>query len=322
MHKLIAPEPDRVAIAEVEVPVIAPDEVLVRGVRSLISPGSELNRVRRLPGDTDDKWPNHDLGYAMCGEVVEIGAAVTRFAVGDRVMTMGHHQQFVASCTQPGVVKGTVHLPEGLSWDEAPFMVWGRSCANWTMKADLRLGETVAVMGLGLVGLLMAMWVRLRGPRLVIGLDLHDLRLDLGRQAGCDEVVKAEGDAAIQAVKDLTGGGADCTIHCVSGAAVQSFELSQQITGTGGRVLMLGIHSEPLTILRHEFLHKDLLGGGTDYDMDHKWWEIGGELLRQGRLPVLDIVTHNVPYTEAPAIYDLLNRRPHEAGAVLVRWDG
>ena len=149
MHKLISPQPDKVAIAEVDAPSIQPDEVLVRAVRSLISPGSELNRVRRLPGDTDDKWPNHDLGYAMCGEVVELGADVEGFAIGDRVMTMGHHQQFVASSTQPGVTRGTVHLPDELSWDEAPFMIWSRSCANWTMKADIALGETVAIMALG-----------------------------------------------------------------------------------------------------------------------------------------------------------------------------
>ena len=321
MHKLISPEPDRVAVAELEVPAIERDEVLVKAVRSLISPGSELNRVRRLPGDTDDKWPNHDLGYAMCGEVVELGADVEGFAVGDRVMTMGHHQQFVASSTQPGVTKGTVHLPDELSWDEAPFMIWSRSCANWTMKADIALGETVAIMGLGLVGLLMAMWVRLRGPRRVIGLDLHDLRLDLGLKAGCDEVIRADREDVVQAVNEATDGGAHCTIHCVAGAAVESFELTQRITRGGGRVLNIGHHSKPLTILFREFLGKDLLGGGTDYDRDHKWWHIGADFLAQGRLPVLDIVTHNVPYTGAPAIYDVLNFRPHEAGAVLLWWD-
>ncbi len=88
MRKLIVAEPGKVVVAEVEAPTIGPDEVLVRAVRSLVSPGSELNRVRRLPDDPEDKWPNHDLGYAMCGEVLEVGPTVEHLCVGDRVLTM------------------------------------------------------------------------------------------------------------------------------------------------------------------------------------------------------------------------------------------
>jgi threonine dehydrogenase-like Zn-dependent dehydrogenase len=322
MHKLIAPEPDCVVVAEVDPPEIGPRDVLVRSVRSLISPGSELNRVRRLPGDTDDKWPNHDLGYAVCGEVVEVGAEVEGFHVGDRVATMQQHQQLVASSTEAGVLKPTIKVPDGITWDQAPFILWGRSCWNWTMKADIKPGETVAVMGLGLVGLLMTMWARLRGPARVIGIDLHPLRLDLARRAGADEVIHAGECDAVQAVLELTSGrGADCTLHCAAGAAVKAFEDSQRLTRHQGRVVLIGIHSAPLTVLRGEFLWKDLLGGCTDYDMDHSLFLAGAELIAQKRLPVLDIVTHNVPYTDAPAIYDLLDFRPGEAGAVLLKWD-
>ena len=322
MHKLIAPEPDKVIVADVDPPAIGPDEVLVRSVRSLISPGSELNRVRRLPGDTDDKWPNHDLGYAICGEVVDVGERVEGFAVGDRVATMQHHQQLVASPVQPDSLKPTLKIPDGISWDEAPFILWGRSCWNWTMKAHIAPGETVAVMGLGPVGLLMTMWARLRGPARIIGLDRYPLRLDLGRRVGADEVVNASDCDAVQAVLDLTRGrGADCTLHCAAGAAVKAFEDSQRMTRTQGRVVLIGIHSEPLTILRGEFLWKDLLGGCTDYNMDESLFMAGADLIAQKRLPVMDIVTHNVPYTDAPAIYDLLNHRQGEAGAVLLRWD-
>jgi len=77
MKKLIAAAPDQVVVADVPMPEMGPQDVLIRGVRSLISPGSELNRVRRLPGDEDSKWPNHDLGYAMAGVTEKIGADVT-----------------------------------------------------------------------------------------------------------------------------------------------------------------------------------------------------------------------------------------------------
>lgn len=322
MHKLIASAPDTVIVVDVDPPVIEPYQVLVRSVRSLVSPGSELNRVRRLPGDTDDNWPNHDLGYATCGEVVEVGADVEGLAVGDRVATMGHHQQLVASPTPPPGVRPTMKIPDGITWDQSPFILWGRSCYNWTMKADIKPGETVVVMGLGLVGLLMTMWARLRGPARLVGIDLHDSRLELARRAGADEVINASDRSSIEAVKDLTGGtGADCVLHCAAGPHVEAFEHSQQMTRSGGRIVLIGIHSRPLNVLRGEFLWKDLLGGCTDYDMDHSLFMTGAELILAGKLPVMGIVTHNAPYTEAPELYDLLNHCEHESGAVLLRWD-
>jgi threonine dehydrogenase-like Zn-dependent dehydrogenase len=309
-------------VAEVEAPQPGPREVLIRSVRSLVSPGSELNRVRRLPGDSDDKWPNHDLGYAMTGVIEAVGSEVSNWQVGDRVATMQHHQQYVVSPTEGDPTREPIPIPDDLDWDHAPFIIWGRSCYNWTMKADIRLGETVAVVGLGLVGLLMTMWAKLRGPAKVIGLDLEESRLELGRRAGCDGVINTSTGDPVEAMRELTGGAmADCTLHCAAGPHVEAFELSQRITRRQGRVVLIGIHSRPLTILTHEFIWKDLLGGCADYDMSHDLFLEGARLLQAGRLPVMEIVTHNVPYTQAPEIYDMLSFRPQEAGAVLLRWD-
>jgi len=322
LKKLIAEAPDRVAIAEVPMPQMGPREVLIRGVRSLISPGSELNRVRRLPGDADDKWPNHDLGYDMAGEIVEIGAAVTEWQVGQRVVTMQHHQEYVVAPAADDTIRQPKLIPDGVSWDDAPFIAWGCSCYNWTMKAGLKPGEHVAIVGLGLVGLLMAMWARLRGPEQIIGLDLEQSRLDLAAAIGVETLIHTAAGDPVEAVRAATDGRmADCTLHCAAGPHVEAFELSQRITRQGGRVVLISIHSRPLTVLTHEFLHKDLLGGGTDYQYDARLYDVGARLIAGGKLPVSRIVTHNVPYTAGPEIYDMLNFRPQEAGAVLLRWD-
>lgn len=321
MKKLISPEPDKVAVVDVPMPEVGPRDVLIRSVRSLISPGSELNRVRKLPGDKDDKWPNHDLGYAMTGEIVEVGAQVTEWQVGQRVATMQHHQEYVVSPVEGNPTREPIAIPDGIGWDDAPFIIWGRSCYNWTMKADIKIGETVAVMGLGLVGLLMTMWARLRGPHRIIGLDLSQSRLDLAQRVGATDVVNCSQAEAVEAVRALTAGKlADCTLHCAAGPHVEAFETSQRITRHQGRVVLIGIHSRPLTILNHEFLWKDLLGGCTDYDMSNSLFLEAAKLIQTGKLPVQDIVTHRVPYTQAPEIYDMLNFRSDEAGAVLLEW--
>ncbi|MCD6360825.1 MAG: zinc-binding dehydrogenase [Armatimonadetes bacterium] len=320
MKKLIAPEPNVVAVEDVPVPEMGPDDVLVRSVRSLISPGSELKRIAPVEGQTNQTWPNPDLGYAICGVVIDRGRNVTRFDIGDRVATMQNHQELVISPSEPGPVRPTIRIPDPVSWDDAPFILWGRSCWNWIRKADIQIGETVAVVGLGLVGLLMTMWAQLRGPARIIGLDLHDTRLDMAQRIGADDVVNPLTTDAVQAVRDLTSGGADVVFHCVSGDAVQSFELTQQITRAGGRVVLLGHHSRPLTILFREFTGKDLLGGNTDYDYDNRYFELGADLIARGRLPVGEIVTHNVHFAEASGIYEMLRTRPHEAAGVLLRW--
>ena len=324
MKKLIAESPGRVVVAEVEDPRPKPDEVLVRGVRSLLSPGSELKRVCHSHAGPGAKWPNHNLGYAMSGEIIEVGEEVSRFKVGDRVATLGNHQQLVASPAGEDRLStyATIAIPDDIPWDVAPFAIWGRSCYNWTKRANLEIGESVAVVGLGLVGLLMAMWSKARGAGPVIGVDLFETRLELGRKIGMDHVVNASDTDAVQIVMELTGGrGADATLHCVSGPSVKSFESSQRMTRAGGRVVLIGHHSQPLTILRHEFTGKDLLGSSVNYDRDHRLFYEGIKLLQAGRLPVQETVTHNVPFTEAPAIYDMLIERPQEAGAVLLRWD-
>ena len=324
MKKLIAEAPDRVVVAEAEDLRPKPDEVLVRAVRSLLSPGSELKRVCRSHASPGATWPNRDLGYALCGEVVEVGSEVSRFKVGDRVATMGNHQELVVSAAgeEDLSIPVTIPIPDDIAWDTAPFILWGRSCYNWTKRADLEIGESVAVVGLGLVGLLMAMWSSARGACPIIGIDLFESRLELGRKIGMDHLINAAETDPVQAVHDVTDGRmADATLHCVSGPSVKSFETSQRITRSGGRIVLIGHHSQPLTILRHEFTGKDLLGSSVEYDRSHRLFYEGIKLLQAGRLPVGEIVTHNEPFTDAPGIYDMLIERPQEAGAVLLRWD-
>ena len=321
MKKLVAVEPDRVEVVEVETPRPADDQVLVRGVRSLLSPGSELKRVRPWDSYGADRWPNYDLGYAMTGVVEEVGSQVVGVEPGDRVMTSGHHQQFVLAGGPLVLPDPVTPLPDDMDWDIAPFTLWSRSCINWVSRAAIRHHESVVVVGCGLVGLLMIMWSRLSNPRQIIAIDLFERRRGLAGRVGADTVLDPAEVDVIEAVKELTDGGAEVTLHCVGGMGGKAFETTQEVTRQGGRAVLIGHHSDNLTILPRNFSGKDLLGAGVGYNRDPRLFLDGVKLISEGKLPVGEIVTHKVPYTEGPKIYDMLINSPDDSGAILLEWD-
>ncbi len=320
MKKLVAVQADKVELLEVKTPRPAEDEILVRGVRSLLSPGSELKRIRAWPSHNRG-WPNHDLGYAMTGIVEEIGSKVQGLKLGDHVMTSGHHQQFVVTNGPLVTPNPAIPLPKDMDWDIAPFTLWGRSCINWMNRASIQHNESVVVVGNGLVGLLMVMWSRLSNPRQIIAIDLFDRRRQLAAKIGADTVLDPSKIDVVEAVNELTKGGAEVTLHCVGGTGGKAFETSQQVTRNGGRVVLIGHHADNLTIFPREFTGKDLLGANVGYNNDPNLYLDGIRQITSGKLPVDKIVTHNEPYTKAPKIYDMLINSPDDSGAILLKWD-
>ena len=321
MKKLIADAPDHVIVADVDMPEMQDDEILLRAVRSLISPGSELKRVRPSTARGSTEWPNYDLGYALAGVVEEVGSKVDNFVPGDRAVVMRNHQEFATSKASMTDDFPALPIPATMDWDLAPFCIWGRSCLNWMRRADIQLHESVAVVGCGLVGLLMVMHARLVNPLKLIAVDRVASRLDLARRSGADIVVNGAAEDAVAKVAELTDGGADVTLHCGGGGAVKAFEDSQQLTRRGGQVVLIGHHMESLTALPYQFTNKDLLGANVGYDNNPKLFLDGISLLERGRLPMKEIITHKVPYTEGPAIYDMLINNPADSAGILFEWD-
>jgi threonine dehydrogenase-like Zn-dependent dehydrogenase len=233
---------------------------------------------------------------------------------------MRNHQEFVTAKASMSDNFPALPLPESVDWDLAPFCIWGRSCINWSRRANVQLDENVAIVGCGLVGLLMTMFTRLQNPKSIIAVDLVPERRELALRCGADYVAGGE-DNHVEKVLELSRGGADVTLHCVGGAAVRSFETSQRITRSGGRTILIGHHMEALTVLPGQYTGKDLLGANVGYDYNPGLFLDGIRLIEQGKLPMKEIITHNVPYTEGPAIYDMLINDPGQSVGVLFRWD-
>ena len=174
-----------VQMVEVEQPEPGPDQMLIEVKRSLISRGSELfwRYVR------EEAVSPEMMGYSDAGEVVGVGANIQDFAVGQRVMANTPHAQYViAGETERS--RRAFPLPDELSYETATFLPLATSSVMWMRSSPIEPGQTVVVLGQGIVGALCAQIVWERDPGCVIVVDAQPLRCDIARKLGhekCDQ---------------------------------------------------------------------------------------------------------------------------------------
>ena len=196
-------------LAEIPSPKVKSGQVLIQTTRSLVSLGTErmlvefgkaslIQKARQQPDKvkmvldkikTEGLMPTIEtvfnkleqplpLGYCNVGKVVAVGKGVIDFKVGDRVASNGQHAEFV-SVPQNLVA----HIPENISDEEAAFTVIGSIGLQGIRLVNPTMGETVVVIGLGLIGLLTAEMLVANGCK-VIGYDLDDTKVEIAKTKG------------------------------------------------------------------------------------------------------------------------------------------
>src|SRR5205807_1176246 len=226
-------------LAEVPAPSAGPSQLLIHTTASLVSAGTErmlvefgkanwVNKARQQPDKVRmvlDKVRADGLvatveavqskldrplalGYCNVGRVVELGAGVEGFRVGDRVVSNGKHAELV--CVPKNLV---ACIPDSVSDELAAFTVLAAIGLQGMRLANPTLGECVVVSGLGLIGLLMVVVLRAQGCR-VLGVDLDANRLSLARQFGAEWVVNSgTGEDVLAAAQTFSRGrGVDAVI--------------------------------------------------------------------------------------------------------------
>lgn len=193
-----------------------------------------LNKVReRLDALTP-------LGYSLAGIVEEVGAGVDEIAPGDRVACAGEaiacHAEFVS------VPRNLcVPIPDNVDSKDAAFTTVGAIAMNGVRQASVSLGDTVVVIGLGLVGLLGVQILKAAGCR-VIGIDLDPHKIELARQCGADVVARRDDPALEDTIDFVTGGiGADAVYIAASTQSTDPMDLAGRITRDRGRVVVVGM---------------------------------------------------------------------------------
>ena len=334
---LILEAPRQIGFRTESDPPLQPGEVRLRTLLSGVSAGTELTYYRGTNPYLTKRWdekqrlfvpaeqgtfsyPVTNLGYEEVGEVVEVGSAVSEVALGAHVFgTWGHRTHHVANLdyVRPRL------MPAGADPVFGIFSHLGAIALNGVHDAAIKLGDTVAVFGLGGLGQIVAMMARRSGAR-VIGVELHESRLALAQRLGIDHVINPAKENPAQAIKALTEGrGADVCIE-VSGAAPALHEAIRS-AGYSARVVAMGfIQGEAKGLFLGDEFHHNRINlvcsqiSGVAPERSYQWskprlWRTAVELQAAGQIDLRPIITHRVPFARAAELYRQLDERPQEA---------
>jgi alcohol dehydrogenase len=207
-------------------------------------------------------------------------------------------------------------LPDNVSNEDALMLadILPTSYEVGVLAGRVSPGDTVVVVGAGPIGLAALMTARLFSPSRVIMVDPAESRRRSALDAGADDVVGPEGEAAAALVSSLTGGaGADVAIEAVG--VPGSFELCTELVRPGGHVANVGVHGEPATLHLETLWIKDVTI--TTGLVDTRTTPLLLRLLSEGRLDVSTLCTHRYGLDEMQDAYDVFSRAG-ETGALKV----
>lgn len=358
----------KIAVADVPRPLLLPEGILVRTHKSLISAGTErmmlqlgkksllgkakerpdlvkkvLDKVRRegvlatLKTVRDKLDSDMPLGYSNAGTVLEVGAAARRFEVGQRVACAGAGYANHAEVNYvPRLL--AVPVPEGVSTEAAAYSTVGTIALQGVRLADLRVGETVVVLGLGLIGQLTVQIVKASGCR-VAALDFAPDRVALAAAGGADLALVIEGERTEKQVLDFSRGrGADAILITAATASNEPVEQAARLARDRARVIMVGVTG--MNIPRTPYFKKELTfmvsrsygpgrydvdyeEHGHDYPIGHVRWtenrniEAFLDMVAAGHVQPESLTTHRFPIDEAEDAFALILGNEPYLGVVL-----
>ena len=319
MFRVIKPEGfGNIQLEQVAIPKVAENQIRVKTDTTLISRGSELFRRYIL----EEAVSPSIMGYSLTGVVDKVGNQVTDFEVGDRVMAVAPHAQYVVM--EPNRRDGrTVSLPSDVSFESGTFLPLATSAVAWSESSGVKAGDTVVILGQGLVGSLMLQVIRIYSPERIITVDALPFRCGLSTQLGADVSINADEEDPVQAVRHLTDGkGADLVIDCVGGhAGVKSFEQAQDMVRQFGIIQLIALYQQkPLPLHSSKMMNKRLVAGILTDEPRVNFATRALDSIQNGVIRAHDMISHRFSYTEAKEAFDLLWHTPNETLGVLIKW--
>lgn len=333
MHALVFHGPNDIRLEEVETPKIIDDhDVIVKVGLSTIC-GSDIHiATGPLPGVKEGTI----LGHEFVGEIVEVGAAVKKFKVGDKVAancvtSCGEcyycKKGYINHCENGGWIfgykingcqaeyirvpyaeKGLYKIPETVSYKDALFVGDILSTGYFgAERGDIKPGDTVVVIGSGPVGMCAMVCAKLFGPAMIIAVDTVDSRLEVAQKEGiADLTINSMKEDVVEKVMSLTEGrGADVVIEAAGVKA--TFDLSWKVARPNGTVSIVALYSQTQELPLQEMAGKNLTIRTGWVDSVHM--EELLKLIESGRINTNFLATHEAPLNDIVEGYDVFGNK-------------
>ncbi|MCZ6594994.1 MAG: bi-domain-containing oxidoreductase [Bacteroidetes bacterium] len=341
-------------IGELPAPQLRPGGILVQNIFSLISAGTEKASVKTAQASmvgkaksrpdlvkqvldnvkrqgvvstykkVQNRLDNYkQLGYSSAGIVVE--SASGEFKSGDRVACAGGgyalHAEYIF------VPKNlAVKIPDDVSFEDAACATLCSIALQGVRQAEVDLGEYVAVIGLGLVGLIVVQLLAANGCR-VIGLDISEINFDLAKKMGCEDCLVSDFDAITKVLNFTKGRGTDAVIITAATQSNQPIEAALEVARKKSKIVVVG--DVKMDIPRGPFYEKELElrnscsygpgrydpdyeEKGMDYPIGYVRWterrnlEACLDLMSQKKLDLQALVSHKFKIEDALQAYDII----------------
>ena len=274
------------------------------------------------------------LGYSAAGTVIEVGPEVRGLSPGERVaIAGGGFANHAEVDTVPSLLCAKV--PQGVSAEQAAFTTLGAIALNGFRRAEVQVGSTVAILGLGLVGQLAVRTARAAGCR-VLGIDLRPRLVQLAARAGAHSMLRTELD-----IRPPWDGSADAVVICAASGTSDPVQLAARLAQDRAAVVVVG--DVQMVVPRAPFYEKELdlrlsrsYGPGR-YDPSYelhgldfpigyvRWTEQRNmsaflDLIADGKLDPSELITHSFEFADADQAFDCLQSEETNVG-ILLRYD-
>lgn len=357
-------------IEEVPAPIVRPNTLLVKTVSSLISAGTERTKIETARMSLVEKAISRldlvkialnnikqegliftlkkalnkldmsiSLGYSCVGEVIEVGDGVLEFKIGNKVACVG--ENYATHCEINSIPEDfAVTVPENVDFDEASFVGFGAIALNSVEIAQTREGERVAVIGLGLIGQIVAQILKAKGCK-VLGIELDEEKIFLAKQLGLDAGASPLKDDIATLAMDFSGGlGVDVVIIVAASKNNLPIEMAGKIARNKGRSILVG--AMPIIIPRKEYYEKELVfiisrgfGAGLYHKEEKdKWYPYNYKpitvkenmqnfllLLSDKKVDVKPLITHRFNLSDAKKAYKLLRTKNEKYLGIVFEYD-
>ncbi|MFZ2147471.1 MAG: bi-domain-containing oxidoreductase [Sedimentisphaerales bacterium] len=367
------PKNGEIQVLEVNIPVLGPGKVLVKNHYSLVSAGTEGSSVtaarKNLAGKAKERPQQvkqvidalkqqgpvqtyravmkkldsySPLGYSSAGEVIRVASDVQGFVVGNLVACGGggyaNHAEIIAVPSNL-----CVKLPENADLKKASYNTIGAIALQGIRQADLRIGETCAVIGLGLIGQLACLILRASGVK-VVGIDINPGVVEIASKHCADMAFIREEPGLAEKIGEFTGGiGIDAVIITAGTSSLDPINFAGQIARKKGRVVVVGavptgFDREPHYYRKELELRMSCSYGPGRYDLNYeekgldypaayvRWTEKRNmqafqELVHSGRIDIDYLTTHEFPLEEAAKAYDMVVSHSEPFLGIILKYD-